>query len=371
MFLAFKELKKNKSKYGLILTILILVIFLVLFLTGLTKGLAAATSATIDNASANYYILDKSSDKLLARSSVSQEDIDKINEFTNGSSEIINLSVANIYTKSDSDSKLNISYFGINEEGFLMPEVKEGNTLTNKNDIILDSSFKEEGFEIGDMITDVTSDIEFKIVGFTEDQIYNFASVGVISLESYNELIKSSTILKEVNPQGIALKIDNNSEYIEELETFINENLEEKILITKSELISSIPGYTAQQGTLITMLVFLLVISSLIIAVFFYVTTMQKIPQFGVLKALGSKMSTLALSLATQVLILAIISAIAGNILTFVSASFLPSSMPFNINPTDAVLVSVLFILISVGSSLFSINKVKKVDAVSAIGGTY
>ena len=119
------------------------------------------------------------------------------------------------------------------------------------------------------------------------------------------------------------------------------------------------------------MLVFLLVISSLIIAVFFYVTTMQKIPQFGVLKALGSKMSTLALSLATQVLILAIISAIIGNILTFVSASFLPSSMPFNINSTDAILVSVLFILISVGSSLFSINKVKKVDAVSAIGGTY
>lgn len=371
MFLAFKELRKNKSKYGLILTILVLVIFLVLFLTGLTKGLAAATSASIDNSTANYYVLDTSSDNLLARSSVSQEDIDLINDFTNNSAEVINLSVANISSKLDPSLKLNISYLGINENGFLMPEIIEGSSLTNKNDIILDYSFKDEGFEIGDIVTDSESKIQLIVVGFTENQIYNYASVGVISLESYEEIIKASTILKEVNPQGIALKIDDSSENILSLENYINENLENKMLITKGTLISNLPGYTAQQGTLITMLVFLLVISALIIAVFFYVTTMQKIPQFGVLKALGAKMSTLALSLALQVLILSFISAVIGNVLTFVSASFLPNSMPFNITSMDAILVSLLFILISVGSSLFSINKVKKVDAVSAIGGTY
>jgi putative ABC transport system permease protein len=370
MFLAWKELKQNKAKYGLILMILVLIIFLVLFLTGLTKGLAAASSSSIDNSAANYYILDDSSDNLLSRSSVSKDDIEIIKDFTKDSEEI-NLNIANIFSKTDDSSKLNISYLGINPSGFLMPQVIEGNTLVNKNEIILDSSFKAEGFEIGDSITDATSEIKMTVVGFTKNQIYNYAPVGVISLETYTDLIKASTILKEVNSQGIALNIEDNEENITKLEEFINNNMEDKMLITKSTLINNLPGYSAQQGTLITMLVFLFAISSLIIAVFFYVTTMQKIPQFGVLKALGAKMSTLASSLASQVFILAAASAVIGNILTFISASFLPSSIPFILNYMDAILVSLLFLVISVGSSLFSIKKVKKVDAVSAIGGTY
>ena len=370
MFLAWKELKQNKAKYGLILMILVLIIFLVLFLTGLTKGLAAASSSSIDNSPANYYILDDSSDNLLSRSSVSKDDIEIIKDFTQDSEEI-NLNVANIFSKANDSSKLNISYLGINPNGFLMPEIIEGNTLANKNEIILDSSFKDDGFEIGDTITDATSEIKMKVVGFTKNQIYNYAPVGVISLETYSDLIKASTILKEVNSQGIALKIEDNQENITNLEELISNNMENKMLITKTTLISNLPGYSAQQGTLITMLIFLFAISSLIIAVFFYVTTMQKIPQFGVLKALGAKMSTLAISLASQVFILAAASAVIGNILTFISASFLPSSMPFILNYIDAILVSLLFLVISVGSSLFSIKKVKKVDAVSAIGGTY
>jgi putative ABC transport system permease protein len=117
MFLAWKELKKNKAKYGLILMILVLIIFLVLFLTGLTKGLAAASSSSLDNSAANYYILDDSSDSLLSRSSVSKEDIEIIKDFTKDSEEI-NLSVANIFSKADDSYKLNISYLGINPDKF-------------------------------------------------------------------------------------------------------------------------------------------------------------------------------------------------------------------------------------------------------------
>ena len=48
------------------------------------------------------------------------------------------------------------------------------------------------------------------------------------------------------------------------------------------------PGYTEENGTIIMMLAFLIVISAFVIAVFFYVITIQKTQQFGVMKAIGA-----------------------------------------------------------------------------------
>ena len=82
-------------------------------------------------------------------------------------------------------------------------------------------------------------------------------------------------------------------------------------------------------------------------------------------------MSTLATSLTSQVFILSVISMLIGNILTFSLASVLPASMPFVLSYKDGTLVSLLFIAIALLSSLFSIRKIRKVDAISAIGGNY
>ena len=56
------------------------------------------------------------------------------------------------------------------------------------------------------------------------------------------------------------------------------------------------PGYTAENGTIMMMLVFLIVISAFVIAVFFYVLTIQKTQQFGVMKAIGASNGFIAKS---------------------------------------------------------------------------
>ncbi|MBE6052635.1 MAG: ABC transporter permease [Clostridium sartagoforme] len=375
MFLALKELKHNKARFSLIIGILTLIIFLVLFLSGIAKGLSAATISSIDNSKANYYILDDSADKLITRSSFNNEDVTQLDN-SNGLLELnenatpINLLPSN-FTMASLDKKINIVYLGINPSGFLMPEVIEGNTLSNTKEIVLNNSFKEEGLEIGDIIKDSTSNLELEVVGFTKNQMYGHMSVGVISLDTYKEIMTSATGKDFNSSQAIAINIDESQENQDSLTSFVNDNLDKKVLLTRSDIITNIPGYSAEQATILMMLVFLLIISSFIIGVFFYITTMQKLPEFGVLKALGSKMSTLASSLTSQVFMLSVISMVIGNILTFSLASMLPASMPFVLSYKDGALVSILFIVIALISSLFSIKKIRKVDAISAIGGNY
>lgn len=367
MFLAWKELKHNKMRYTLITMILILIIFLVLFLAGLVKGLSAATSATIETAEANYYILDDSSDNLIPRSTLTEEQFNQVKSFTNQVTSI-NLQRATI-KKDLIETKIDITYLGINSDSFMMPKVVEGNSLNKSNEIVLNLSFQEDGFAIGDKVIDSTSGIEMTVVGFTKNQMYGHSSIGVISLDTYKQIQSVSTGTEEIPYQGFAISLKETDKNKEQLQNFLTLNMKDVSLLTKSQIISNIPGHSQEQATILMILGFLLVISSFIVGVFFYVTTMQKISQFGVLKALGAKMSTLAWALLCQIFILSGISVIIGNILTFGMASVLPSSMPFILNNRDAVLVSLLFVIISLISSFFSMTKVARVDALSAIGG--
>lgn len=375
MFLALKELKHNKARFSLIIGILTLIIFLVLFLAGIAKGLSAATVSTVENSKANYYILSDSADKLISRSSFTDDDVTNLNNSNelielNGNATPINLFTSN-FTMDSLDKKTNIVYLAIDSSAFLMPKVIDGNTLNNNKEIVLNNSFKEDGIEIGDIIKDSASDLELKVVGFTKNQMYGHMSVGVISLDTYKEMMTSATGKEYNNFQALAIDMDKSTENQDSLTSFVNDNLDKKVLLTKADVIKNVPGYSAEQGTIVMMLVFLLIISSFIVGVFFYITTMQKLPEFGVLKALGSKMSTLASSLTSQVFMLSVISMVIGNILTFALASMLPASMPFVLSSRDAALVSILFIVIALISSLFSIKKIRKVDAISAIGGNY
>ena len=375
MFLALKELKHNKARFGLIIGILTLIIFLVLFLSGIAKGLSAATGSLIENSKANYYILDDSADKLITRSVIENDELKELNNlngliYLNENTTPINLHTSN-FTMDSLDKKINLVYLAIDPSTFLMPEVIEGNTLNNNREIVLKNSFKENGIEIGDKIKDTSSNLELTVVGFTKNQMYAHISVGVISLDTYKEIMTSATGRDYNNFQALAINMDKSSENLDLLTNLVNDNLDKKDLLTKSDIISNVPGHSQEQATILMMLVFLLIISSFIVGVFFYITTMQKLPEFGVLKALGAKMSTLAISITTQVFMLSVISMLIGNVLTFSLASILPASMPFVLSYKDGALVSLLFIAIVLLSSLFSIRKIRKVDAISAIGGNY
>ncbi|MNN55632.1 FtsX-like permease family protein [compost metagenome] len=139
-------------------------------------------------------------------------------------------------------------------------------------------------------------------------------------------------------------------------------------VISKSQSLQGIPGYKEEQGSLLMMVAFLFIIAAFVLAVFFYVMTIQKMNQFGVLKAIGAKMSYLARGLISQVLLLSITSLVIGIGLTYGVSLLLPESMPFELNAGVVVICTVLFLFVSLLGSLLSLNRVAKVDAIEAIG---
>ncbi|WP_019911155.1 ABC transporter permease [Paenibacillus sp. HW567] len=370
MFLAIREMRHSKARYSLIMVIMLLVSFLVLFVTGLARGLAYANISAVENMPANYFAVQSDADHTFRRSQLSDTELAAARSIA-GDKHATPLAVQmSTITADGADVKADITYFAVDMDGMLAPKVVEGAGITNEitGSAVVDSKLKESGISIGSLVKDQATGLTFKVAGFVKDSSYSHTPVVYINNLDWQAMRQGTgqggSSAQTVPFNVIALKATSGQA------TQITSKLDNVEVITQKQAIASIPGYSAEQNSLLMMIVFLFVIAGFVLAVFFYVITIQKSSQFGILKAMGTKMSYLAWSVVGQVLILSVASLAVSLLLTYGMNMGLPDSMPFQLEGRTIVLTSVLFVGMSLLGSLISVARVAKVDALEAIGRT-
>lgn len=358
---AWKELLYSKKRYLLIELIVILLLFMVLFLSGLVNGLGRAVSSGIDNLPVDYLVLSENSEELINVSSLSPEKVDEARKkFT---SETATLDIIRGYvTKDGDDEKLDVTYFGVEAEEFAAPKVYKGTSLkedSDEHEIVLDDDFEVRGIELGDTIKDAATDTSLKVVGFTKDQMYGHVSVGFVSHQTYLDMRSSNN--PNFQPMTNALMVKGEENSILELD-----GME---VVSKKDIIKAIPGYQAEQATISMVQWLLVAITAVVITIFYYVMTIQKEKQYGVMKAIGISMGKISSIIFWQILSIAAIGALVADGLVFAMAHFLPATMPFYLKLDSMLLITAVFVLVSILGGLFSIVRVAKIDPMTVIGG--
>ncbi|WP_458125890.1 ABC transporter permease [Paenibacillus sp. Z3-2] len=374
MYLAIREMRYAKGRYALIATIMVLVSFLVLFVTGLAQGLAYDNAASIKNMAATHFVLEQDSNHRFTRSQVDQDQLNQARSVVGQeNAEPLGVKMTTISPTGDT-KKIDVTLFMVNPEGWLAPTVTEGSPITAQTNgqVVVDQKLSESGVTIGTVLVDQASGTEWTVGGFVQNESFSHSPVVFLNEEEWLTLQGGSRTTQgsaDTNanaPIYNAIAIKGAGEQVDELSTALP-NTE---VITKSDAVSAIPGYKEEQGSLLMMIAFLYVISAFVLAVFFYVITIQKTSQFGILKAIGTRNGYLAGSVSLQVLILSVGSLVISVLLVRLFESILPASMPFQLGLSTLALTCVLFILMSVAGSLFSVWKVTKIDALDAIGRT-
>ncbi|MEY8351204.1 ABC transporter permease [Bacillus cereus] len=352
MFLALRELKQSKLRYGLIGLIMVLLSFLVLVISGLANGLSYDNASSIQNMDATKFVLADDAENKLLRSQIKQDDVDDVVGQVDAKDAVPFRVKVSTYEKKDSSKKVDIAIFASERDTFLEPKIVQGNALgTAQDEMVADESIKEKGIDIGDTIIDPVSKKEFKIVGFTKDQMFSHTPVVYVNQDVWGEISQPN----QKDYSAIALRTDKE--------------VKNAHVIEKKEVLQSIPGYKEEQGTLTMIIAFLLVIAALLIGVFFYVITLQKTQQLGVLKAIGTKNSYLANSLVVQALFLSVVAMGISIVLVEGLQKILPEGMPFLLTTAMIGQYAGIFIVISIFGTLISLYQVLKVDALEAIGG--
>ena len=352
MFLALREIRYNKARYTLIGAIIFLIAYVVFILSGLSVGLASQFKQAVLDWKAEKVVLSTSSNNIISASQITSDDLSNIH-IENGS-ELSLFSTSMRKSKSERD---NIAIIALPDKSKIMPEVLEGKKFTDNHlEMIISKKLANQGYKIGQEVSVGNNNIKIKIVGISKSSSYSASPVIYTSFSALNQIKfgEKSTSTSSVNAVVVKsgkVKIDSSisNQY--------------KVL-SISDLINDIPGYSAQNMTLSAMIYFLFLIVLLIIGVF-----LQKVPIFGIMKAQGISNRIIMNSLLGQSFIISLVGVFVAFIASYGTSFILPDAMPFEISLTNWLLYALILIIVSIIGSLFSIITIRKIDPTKAIGG--
>lgn len=375
MFLALKEIKKEKSRFLLIISIFVLISYLVYFLLGLAYGLAVDNRTAVDAWDGQQIVLSAGSNKNIQSSMIDQDVIEKDLEGKDYS--LVNLGRSSAYVngKEDEDNIIDIAIIGSNKDSKIFPKILEGNNIENDDEVIASLAIKDEkGLKLGDELKLTMNDKVLKIVGFTDDYKFNTSPVIYSTLETANPSAMLYRPVEDNNQENIDATAQPTKKIPNRVAGAVihnddNLNLSDEYdIVPIDEFINKIPGYYAQLLTFGLMIGFLIIIASIVLGVFLYIITIQKKETFGIMKIQGISNSYISRSVIIQTIIVSVIGLAIGMGLTYLTETFLPVTVPFNSNEVFYAVITVTMIITSLIGAIFSIRSVAKVDPLEVLG---
>lgn len=321
-------------------------------LSSLAVGLASENTQAIYSWDAKKVVLNRNSNVSMTQSVLTKKDLKNAKV---GKNEAY-VGQLGVVAKAKGHDSVSAQFLGIKKDQFIYKEQKlvSGRKAKNSDEVTVDSSFKNKGYKLGDKIKLNGSSKKYKIVGFVNNAKINIAPIVYGTFSTWKKL-------RMVAPHVVASAIiSKNSNY--------KFNHRDAKTYPIDKFITKLPGYTAQNMTFELMIGFLFVISLIIIAVFLYILTMQKMHNFAVMRAQGIPSKTLIGATVSQSIILVAIGVIIGLILMWITSAALPAAVPMSFTPEIMVSGTLGMLVMGVIGSLIPIRSILKVDPAKAIG---
>ena len=349
MYLAIKEILQNKLRYSLILTTIFLIAFMVFFMTSLALGLVRNNRAAIDNWQATGVVLSDYANDNLTASFIPEKDYkDKVSEDAVPLSYMF--AVTNLV---DSSDKLNVSIFGQEWDSFISPTLIEGRYPENDQEVVVDQSFENYGIKLGNAIQLNGSETSFKIVGLTRENKFFTEPVVFTSLTTYWNLQGTTKANRSIS----ALVLQNDVEVT-------GDGLKQ---ISIQKMISKIPGYTPQVNVFSGMILAMIVITGLIVGIFIYIITIQKLGLYGIMRAQGIQIKSIVWSLFCQIFLLSGLGIGLALLAIWAVILVLPATFFFYPSWLAYFVLSLVICLMALLGGVISLPRLLKVDPITAI----
>jgi len=375
-YLAVKEVMRNKGRFFLVAMVIALITVLVLFIAALGEGLSNANRQYVANLDAQLIVFLEKSDYSITSSRLETNTVKSVRR-VDGVAD-----AGPIYTSNSQivslPEPLKISMLGVEAGRPGMPQLLEGRYFRGgeAREAVMDSSVAQRtNLKIGDEIkirsTQGTKD-EFytlKIVGLVDKQAYFFQPTIFLPAATW-ELVRpqSESDLNSDTPYPniIAVKLSDPTQ-VQEMKTRLQSAVANIEVADIETTINNIPGYTAQQGTVQTQGVFTLLIGILVIGGFFQIQILQKVPQIGVLKAIGSSNFVVGLSAVVQIIIVTAIGVGIGSGLNYLFSLSLPPAIPLAFNGTWSLVAILLLLFIGPLGGMVSIIYAVRIEPLKAL----
>ena len=276
------------------------------------------------------------------------------------------------------DEVLKVALLGVEPGRPGAPEAVQGQSLSENsaNEVLIDQNVIDRSdINVGDTIqvrsTQGTEDVfyELKVTGTTEGQFYTFQPAIFVSYTTWDEVrTKSDAELgrPSTTVNVIAVRMDDPDE-IDAVTQRIQDAIINSAVANIDTAIKNVPGYSAQQGTIQTQGVFTLLIGILVIGGFFQIQILQKVPQIGVLKAIGASNAVVGAAAVVQIVMVTTLGVAIGGVLTLLLSLGFPPTVPIVFDGTAALVAIIALLLIGPLGGLVSTFYAVRIEPLKAL----
>jgi hemin transport system permease protein len=378
VMLSFKEMWRNRGRFLLFSLIIALITLLVLFIAALADGLGNGNREYIQKLNGDLVVFKSNVDLSIGASQLARAKLTEVKRVS-GVKDAGQVNFTSVVLLLDDSKKLNVAVIGVEPSQPGEPPVLQGSQLESKTSrgVILDRNVAlRTNYKIGNEITVKTIQdtkeqlYKLKVVGITDGRQYSIQPSIIVSQDTFN-LVKPG-LLPNPNQTDLISNIIvvqlNDPTQWKQMAATLQNKVADITAVDKVTAYKNTPGYSAQQSTLSTQNFFSLLIGLLVIGGFFQIQTLQKVPQIGMLKAIGAPNTTIALAALTQIVMVTILGVAIGTGFTLLLSLSFPPTIPIIFTPSAVAVSVVLLLLIGPVGGFVSVRYALRVEPLTALG---
>ncbi|WBT09608.1 FtsX-like permease family protein [Corynebacterium sp. SCR221107] len=379
MYLAWREIWFARTRFLMVGGVLALMSILIVIISGLSAGLVNDGVSSLKKMDADIVAFEEGtkSDSAFTRSVVDQSLVQRWREL-DGIEDAAPLGLSIVNAKNSDGSPVDLSLFGIVPGSFIDPVPAEGkaipqlqgnaNPTATKHEIVVSSTLKDEGVELGDELTLDRLGTKLKVVGFAEGQrTFGHVDVAFLPIDVWQEIhagARAGEVVRDNAYQEASVIVARGNVDLDAVSQELG--MDARTMQTAFE---SSPGYLAESMTMSLIQWFLYAIAALVTGAFFLVWTIQRSGDIAVMRAMGATKGFLLRDSLGQAVIILVSSLLIGVVIALAMASGLEkTAMPFAIETGPVSLGTLLLFLFGMAGAAVAVFQVTRTDPLTALG---
>jgi putative ABC transport system permease protein len=372
MFLALREMRRAKARFGMLVAAVALLVFLILTQQALQDGLITSFVGAIRRQSAPVLVYSTDGQKTL-QGSVIPPPLEEAISGVEGVGSAGRIGQGTFTVRVDGDrSTSDAAIVGADDPRLGgITTVDEGRPSEAPGEVVGSAS----DFAVGDRVRVVPVGVpdaegpELEVVGVVEDAQLQVTPTLFAAWADYEAAVRAANPDAEVVlPSAIGLSPSEGTTPDQLIEA-VNATSEDADALTREQAATDSPGVgQVRQSFRVIFLLYALVVP-LVTGLFFLIVTFQKSAALTLLRAVGAAGSTLVRSLLLQVLLVIAAGLALGTLLYYPLSQAEVGSIALRFDPVAVALWSALLLGLGLLSALVAARRVLRIDPIEATTG--
>jgi putative ABC transport system permease protein len=368
MKLALRELRRRPGRFLVATLILTLIAMLLMFLGGLLDGLLAGSTGALRAQRADLIVYSSTARNSLVRSRITPATQAQVAAVP-GTGSVGGLGSVQLGARIPGRGPRDlvpVVLFGYETAPRGLPA-----TPPPTGQVYADDTLKASGVHTGTVISLGPERTPVTVVGFISDTRYLGQSTLWGSLTTWRDTQSANRPGERTGPgvvQALVVRVEGPQPATPSSIDAATGGA--TTTLTINQAINALPGLSQQQTVFNQIIGVTVVIAIVVVALFFALITIERMPLYGVLKALGAGSGTLFAGVLVQAFIVTLIAAtVAALAAVALAAAIPPGSIPFVATPLRLVSSTAYLLIAAAVGCAFSLRRVLRIDPATAIGG--